>query len=332
MAAATTTSKPLRVEKPLRQSKYHHSVRVDRETLDSLNLEESEIVQVIGRRTTVARCYLLYSNDTLQGVLRANEVYRDNAGVAVGDTVVLKRIENSVVAKRIVLSPVVSSAQSGLPINRAITGEFSSFPVVVGDALAVPHALEDAMSYERSIFRVMSIQPELSENDAGIIKKETEFVIAPNPIQVFRLKEKSLATKTREEDGMVGFEINAKGVIDEVSCNLQTQDNNNSNQKGNSLSRTDDSSKILSLHLTLFVRTKPLTSRTFTIMLSRNQDFDTVTRTYIAKVKEIVSEVNAGVPVLDISYSTSVAELSRIQDRLVATQNYIWKVWSDVDE
>lgn len=334
--ATSRLSKPLRVEKIYPNSKYHHGVRVDKETMNSLNLSESQIVEIISsKRRTFAKCYLLFLNDDSKGVLRANELFRDNAGVVVGDTVVIRKVENVVPAKKVAIAPIIQSMLklATMVDNDTITSELANNPIVVGDAIAVPNALVDPYTYTRIVFRVIEIQtasttasisnsadaiiPSSKNEAAAVIKGDTDFVITPNPILIYQLKEKIAAYYDDDNSiknnqslnfirGRVELEIEATGTVDQGT-------------------------KLLTLNLLLSVRTFSVADRRFTVMLSRNQNFDTAAQGYIARAKEIVKEANRGLPILDIPSKLDMVQVTDVMDRVIALENSIFKSWSELD-
>jgi transitional endoplasmic reticulum ATPase len=63
--------------------------RLDYESMDSLSASTGDVVEIRGKRRTVAKCLPLYVSDEGKGIVRVDGLVRNNAGVAIGDTVVI---------------------------------------------------------------------------------------------------------------------------------------------------------------------------------------------------------------------------------------------------
>ena len=51
-----------------------------------------DIIEIKGKRKTVAKCLPLYPSDEGRGVIRVDGLIRNNAGVAISDTISIRRI------------------------------------------------------------------------------------------------------------------------------------------------------------------------------------------------------------------------------------------------
>ena len=62
--------------------------------MDSVSVSTGDIVNIGGgKRRTVAKCLPLYPSDEGKGIIRVDGLVRNNAGVAIGDTVVVRKIK-----------------------------------------------------------------------------------------------------------------------------------------------------------------------------------------------------------------------------------------------
>jgi transitional endoplasmic reticulum ATPase len=59
--------------------------RLDYDSMDSLNASTGDVVEIGGKRRTVAKCLPLYPSDEGKGIIRVDGLVRNNAGVAIGD-------------------------------------------------------------------------------------------------------------------------------------------------------------------------------------------------------------------------------------------------------
>ncbi|HDI32200.1 MAG TPA: AAA family ATPase, partial [Thermofilum sp.] len=113
-------------------------VRIDRQTMNKLEVEPGDAVEILGRKGTVAIVWPAYSDDEGRGIIRMDGTLRRNAGVSLGDVVTVRKVSLQP-AKRIVLAPTES-------IGLAITPDFADYvksrllgrPLRRGDTIEVP--------------------------------------------------------------------------------------------------------------------------------------------------------------------------------------------------
>src|SRR6266487_2062616 len=79
--------------------------RIDYESMDSLSASTGDVIEIRGKRRTVAKCLPLYPSDEGKGIVRVDGLVRNNAGVAIGDTVVERKIK-AVPAEKVVVAPL----------------------------------------------------------------------------------------------------------------------------------------------------------------------------------------------------------------------------------
>ncbi|NWG10000.1 MAG: CDC48 family AAA ATPase [Nitrososphaerales archaeon] len=139
--------------------------RIDYDTMDALDASTGDIVEVRGKRRTVAKCLPLYPSDEGRGVIRVDGLIRNNAGVAIGDTVILRRIK-ALPAEKVVVAPLEAIP----PIDeRYLADALESVPVTKGDNVMIPYF------GGRLTFQVVSINPSA---EAVLITQRTIFVIS----------------------------------------------------------------------------------------------------------------------------------------------------------
>ncbi|HZD35535.1 MAG TPA: AAA family ATPase, partial [Nitrososphaeraceae archaeon] len=73
--------------------------RIDYDSMDTLTASTGDVIEVSsgekskGHKRTVAKCLPLYPSDEGKGIIRVDGLVRNNAGVAIGDTVVVRKIK-----------------------------------------------------------------------------------------------------------------------------------------------------------------------------------------------------------------------------------------------
>ncbi|MEM1515111.1 MAG: CDC48 family AAA ATPase [Candidatus Bathyarchaeia archaeon] len=81
--------------------------RVDPRVMESLELTSGDVIEISGKRKTVAICWPGYSEDIGKGIIRIDGYIRRNAGVSIDEKVVIRKVEAKN-AEKIVLAPVES--------------------------------------------------------------------------------------------------------------------------------------------------------------------------------------------------------------------------------
>ncbi len=133
--------------------------------MDVLGISSGDIVEITGKRKSVAKCLPLYTSDEGKGIIRVDGLARNNTGVAVGDMVMLRKIK-AVVAEKIIVAPLDAMP----PIDeRYLTDSLENIPLVKGDNIMVPYF------GGRLTFQVIGVTPVAG---AVIVTSKTIFHIA----------------------------------------------------------------------------------------------------------------------------------------------------------
>src|SRR6266699_2959053 len=139
--------------------------RIDYESMDPLSASTGDVIEIRGKRRTVAKCLPLYPSDEGKGIVRVDGLVRNNAGVAIGDTVVVRKIK-AAPAEKVIVAPLESIP----PIDeRYLADALESVPVTKGDNIMIPYF------GGRLTFQVQGISPPA---DAVLITQRTIFVIS----------------------------------------------------------------------------------------------------------------------------------------------------------
>jgi transitional endoplasmic reticulum ATPase len=139
--------------------------RIDYDSMDSLSASTGDVIEIRGKRRTVAKCLPLYPSDEGKGIIRVDGLVRNNAGVAIGDTVVVRKIK-AVPAEKVIVAPLEAIP----PIDeRYLADALESVPLIKGDNVMVPYF------GGRLTFQVIGVTPAA---DAVLVTKKTMFNIA----------------------------------------------------------------------------------------------------------------------------------------------------------
>ena len=139
--------------------------RLDYDSMDSLTASTGDVVEIKGKRRTVAKCLPLYPSDEGKGIVRVDGLVRNNAGVAIGDTLVVRKIK-AVPAEKVIVAPLEAIP----PIDeRYLADALESVPLIKGDNVMVPYF------GGRLSFQVIGMTPAA---DAVLVTQKTMFHIA----------------------------------------------------------------------------------------------------------------------------------------------------------
>jgi len=65
--------------------------RIDYDSMDTLSASTGDVIEVKGKRRTVAKCLPLYPSDEGKGIIRIDGLGRNNSGIAIGDSISVKK-------------------------------------------------------------------------------------------------------------------------------------------------------------------------------------------------------------------------------------------------
>ena len=108
--------------------------RLSREFMAGHALQQGDVIEIIGKRTTVARAVDPYPEDEGLEVIRLDGLQRANAGAGAGDHVEVKKVA-SVAAKRVVFAPAQPEIRLEGP-GDALKRNFVGRAMVAGDVVA----------------------------------------------------------------------------------------------------------------------------------------------------------------------------------------------------
>ena len=139
--------------------------RIDYDSMDTLNASTGDVIEIKGKRRTVAKCLPLYPSDEGKGIIRIDGLGRNNSGIAIGDTIAVRKIK-AVAAEKVIVAPLEAIP----PIDeRYLADALESVPLIKGDNVMVPYF------GGRLTFQVIGVTPAV---DAVLVTQKTVFHIA----------------------------------------------------------------------------------------------------------------------------------------------------------
>jgi transitional endoplasmic reticulum ATPase len=139
--------------------------RIDSSSMKLFKILDGEVIEISGKRKTVARCLSLNPLDEGKKIICIDGFIRNNVGVNTGDIVTVKKVK-SVPAKKIVVQPVGSIPT----VTFAYLGEMlENKPMIKGDFVVIPYF------GGKLTFQVSETIPEAY---AVLVDEKTEFDIS----------------------------------------------------------------------------------------------------------------------------------------------------------
>lgn len=127
----------LRVAEALPKDVGRGLVRLDPQNLDQLGVRIGDVVQITGKRATVARVMPAYVDQRGQGIIQADGILRLNAGTSLDERVSIQRVKAQP-ARSVVLAPAEGVRASQVTAQaRYLSKLLDGIPVVAGDRVRV---------------------------------------------------------------------------------------------------------------------------------------------------------------------------------------------------
>jgi len=187
-------------------------IRVSPATLEKLQIRTGDIVRIRGKnRITGAIAWPCYPEDINRGTVNIDEVTRENAGVSIGDQVLISKA-NETAALEILLAPINIKKIAMTPqLESYLARRLTGHPLSRGDVLRVPIGIDCDIHFQ-------------------IVQTKPEGILLGKRTTIFRLEEGS---QGNGDTGMVsrlepiriyldGYSVEVKvGAFDSVFAALK---------------------------------------------------------------------------------------------------------------
>jgi len=170
----------LKVDRAYPEDQGGGKARLDPDTMLQMRLSPGDLVEIIGKRRTIAKVWRAMVSDWQQGKIRVDKFTRENAGIAVGDRILVRKAEQEIEAQRVVLAPPEDMPRQ-VPINfQSVVNHLIDFPVVKNDNVPIQAGLP-FMQPQIVAFKAVVVEPE----EAIIITKNTKVEFSEKPVAGF---------------------------------------------------------------------------------------------------------------------------------------------------
>jgi hypothetical protein len=144
--------------------------RIDYKSMESLDASTGDILEIVGKKRSVARCLPLYPTDEGHRIIRVDGLARYNTGSAIGNTLAVRKIK-AVSAEKVTVKPIESIP----PLDeRYLADALDMVPVTKNDNIMVPYF------GGRLAFEVVSVIPDvdviINQKTQGLTGARDSFV------------------------------------------------------------------------------------------------------------------------------------------------------------
>jgi len=204
----------LKVAMPQRQTESGYGrARLDSASRRELGLELGDVVEIIGKRTVVAKVFPSSIDEEGNGLIGIDGLTRTNAGVSIDENVTVRKCE-PVEAQKVVLAPNIPEGKKirfGKGIEEVFSNGLQGRPLITGTDLIVPNV---ALMGNRSTFNVVSTVPK----GPVIVTKKTEISVKDS---AQKQTVKTIAGKQITYDDVGGLDDELKRIREMVELPLK---------------------------------------------------------------------------------------------------------------
>ena len=137
----------LRVAEALPKDVGRGIARLDPQHLTTLGAGIGDVIEISGKRATVARAMPVYSQQRGQGLIQMDGILRSNAGSGIDEHVTVRKVEVRVARTVTLTSPDGSRTAGGLSRARYLGHLLEGIPVVEGDRVRIDLIGTSAQTY-----------------------------------------------------------------------------------------------------------------------------------------------------------------------------------------
>lgn len=136
--------------------------RISCEIMDEIDVTTDDVIEIAGKRTTVARCKPHFAWTRYKKLIRIDGIVRSNSGTKIGDKVTIRKVR-----------PLIASKINVIPLNNILSGTeqylrdfLEDHAVTRDDKISLPY-------FEKTLdYRIRKIIP---DSDYAIITRDTVF-------------------------------------------------------------------------------------------------------------------------------------------------------------
>lgn len=112
-------------------------VRIDDASMRAIGVTTGDVIEIIGKKHTGAIAWPAYPEDQEEGIIRMDGIVRKNAGLSLGEKVVVKKADVKV-AKNLTIAPTQYSITLDYGFETFVKRKLLGYPVIKGDTVLIP--------------------------------------------------------------------------------------------------------------------------------------------------------------------------------------------------
>ena len=185
--------------------------RIDTQTRKDIDVDMGDFIEIVGKRRTAAKVFRASAEDEGKGVIAIDGMVRSNAGVSIGEKVIVLKAETQP-ATKITVAPKIPPGKRvrfGQGVEELFKKGLSNRPLVKGDAIIIPNI---ALMGGFLPFVVTGTQP----SGVVVVGGHTELVVKTEPVETVET-----ATMSVTYDDVGGLEDELKRVREIIELPLK---------------------------------------------------------------------------------------------------------------
>jgi len=153
----------LRVQKAKKRDIGRNIIRIDPNTMEKLNIETGDVIEVIGKKQSAGIAWPSYPQDNGLGIVRVDSRLQKNTGTRIDDTLEIRKVKAEV-AQNVVLAPSSVKIRNNPRFESFVKRKLNNYPITIDDYIFISIGISREIT-----FKVINMRP----NGVCIIKQET---------------------------------------------------------------------------------------------------------------------------------------------------------------
>lgn len=150
---------------------------LNKEVISKMGLTDGDLIEIKGKRTTVARVFSADKNSFGIDTIGLNNVVRNNAMISLEDTISIVP-SSSKIAKKIVLAPIEKHLRKSELIKGLAKKSYQGAPFIEGDVTFLRSKMLRYLLGSVTWLKVVKTDP----SGVVVAGEDTEFEIIPDPV------------------------------------------------------------------------------------------------------------------------------------------------------
>lgn len=173
--------------------------RIDAKTRKELGVEVGDVIEIVGKKKTVAKVFRASQEDEGKGIIRIDGMIRSNAGVSIGEKVTVSRADPQP-ASKVVVAPKIPQGKKvrfGQGVEELFRKGLINRPLIKGDEIIIPNI---ALMGGFLPFIVVNTQP----SGVVVVGEHTELSVKTEPVEATEVVTPSV---TYDDIGGLEYEL-----------------------------------------------------------------------------------------------------------------------------